>query len=347
MKKNSLLVVCSWLVCGAVLTSTGFSQGKVAVPVTKATASQTLNPSDVFFGDEMDEQALLVTLGIDQQQADLEEGMLLVALNDELTNDAFLAYENNTVAPVAATGGLLIGPSPIRRKNRLGNWQNVGSIDMVDILDATWGLGSGTLEQQVREYLQNARAEYHRFRLNGFYNISIQLADASMAIGSVQVSGDKRHMYLTYDIPGNQVSCTANLTSPFGWPDRDIRVTSTVRIEVTMDVTGNLAVPTSIRNFRLSLRDTECWNDGILFRETMNQRIEDQVNSLSSPIPTQLGQFLFSSVNTRIHSFVNQATTRVFFEYDSNINSVAFKLDSNTLTQPAAVLNTNSTMLSK
>ncbi len=32
-----------------------------------------------------------------------------------------------------------------------------GYIDLIDLLDATWSLGSGTLEQQVREYLQNAR----------------------------------------------------------------------------------------------------------------------------------------------------------------------------------------------
>ncbi len=90
-----------------------------------------------------------------------------------------------------------------------------GNIDLIDLLDATWGLGSGMLEQRVREYLQNARADYYRFRLNGFYDISIQLSDASFATCMVTVSADKKHMQLVYEIPGNQVDCTANLTSPW------------------------------------------------------------------------------------------------------------------------------------
>ncbi len=161
-----------------------------------------------------------------------------------------------------------------------------GSIDLIDLLDATWSLGSGTLEQQVREYLQNARADYYRFRLNGFYDISIHLSDASFATCVVTVSADKKRMQLVYDIPGNQVDCTANLTSPLGWPDRDVASQTTVRIEVTMDVTGNLASPTRISGFRVSLHDTECWNDGILFPRNIQsesrERSECSLRSTSS-----------------------------------------------------------------
>ncbi len=342
MKKLSILGFCGWAMCGVVGSSTVFSQDKSATYVgrTNVVDSRSLLAGE--FDESIDEWTLMLALGIDERQAALEDRQQLEALNVELALEANAELLNPVVynAPAIGAFGPLDGSSPVRTKNRYGVWQTAGQINLVNILDATWGLGSGILEDQIYEYLQNARAEYHRFRLNGFYDISINLADSWDAISWVHVSADKKHMYITYDLPGNEVSCTANLTSPFGWPDRDVRITTTVRIEVTMDVTGNLASPTQIRNFRISLRDTQCWNDGILFRETFNERVESEVNGVSAPGPLTLGQFVFGSVNTRLVSFVTPQTTQLYFEYDPNISSVAFKLDSRTILGPAGQVNT-------
>ncbi len=333
MKTIRSLFVLSCTVCFGVLAYPAMLSAQA--PKTTLQKSAAINKAKTtLVGESMDEATLIRMMGIDETQAELEDQWGLVALYDEhLQTDLQNTPSTAGVYAIEAMRALN-GPSPIRTRSRTGLWQTRGSVDLVELLGVTWSLGSGVLEEEVRNYLVNARADYYRFRLNGFYNIVFDLSDPWDASSYVIVSADRKHMKLIYEIPGNQVSCTANLTSPFGWPDRDVRVTTTVRIEVSIEVTGNLNNPTTVQEFRISLKDTECWNDGILFRETFNERVENEVNAVSQSLPVELGQLLFGSVNTKVKSYVTPSTRELFLDYNASTSTVMFSLDSASVLQP-------------
>ncbi len=234
--------------------------------------------------------------------------------------------------------GLLSCLSLIQSRNRFsGNWNTVGNIDLCPMLENSWNLLSPSIEQGIIDKLRAARAELGPIRLRGFYNIDVELRNASEAIKSVYVWGDKSTVHLFFRLNNNRIDCEADLTSTFGWPDREVSVLTAIEMEVVLQRTSNLSAPTLVSDFVVRFRDTQAWNDGTLYVDAFNQQVEDSFDATSEQIPLGLGNALFGGVNTTLTSFVTPRTSGLQFDYNSTTRQLLMQLNSNVVIFPGPI----------
>jgi hypothetical protein len=85
-----------------------------------------------------------------------------------------------------------------------------------------------------------------------------------------------------------------------------------------------------MHNLRFS--GTDCWNDGILYRETLNNEVEMSVNRIFQPLPVDLADLMFGALDRKLTSHMTTRTTKVWFEFANQ--ALNFKLDAPWATGP-------------